>query len=617
MILLKFFNEKTNPDNLMLLNMHYSYGNKDNDYTDSLEIIYRDLRTGNKKIKTIKRPEVEIYFTKEEYRDYTHNMSEIEIDKTDALKCQFRSIPWTIAKHAGPNYVESLKQLYETGRRSEINKIQFYPYVFGSDMDCESYYRINWLLEYDNDKPKHLTKAYFDIEVDTISIEGFPKDGECPVNIITLVNDENKSVYTFILNNPDNPQIIEYVNNIENEVKEIHDTFDEIYGVLDYNLYIYDDERDLIRSFFNAVHALKPDFIMGWNIFGFDVPYLIARAEILGMDVTELFTHPDFFNRTWKFVPDKLNFNMANKSDRLEAASYTKWIDHCRLYSATRKGTTLSSFKLNDIGRDELNDEKIDYTEIANIKTLPYVNFKLFVLYNIKDVLLEYGIENKTNDLDNLYISSYTNCTAYDKVFKQTFILKRRAYYEYMLQGYILGNNVNIYNQKTDKFKGACVADPMLNDHNGVKLLGSRSMFIFDFVMDMDFSAMYPHITVVYNIERSTMIGKLIIVGFDSEPYDHIYTSDIYYDNTNTDDDMDEDEFYDEPESIRDYDAGGDFVECYLSGDLITMGKRFFNLPSYDKILEDFRNEKKIKPRKIVRFIKHILSDIKIKILGE
>lgn len=122
------------------------------------------------------------------------------------------------------------------------------------------------------------------------------------------------------------------------------------------------------------------------------------------------------------------------------------------LYAQIRKGQSeLGSVKLNIIGQKELGDEKLDYSEEANIKTLPYVNYKKFLLYNIKDVLLQYGIERKTSDLDNLYTRSILNSVPYKKVFSQTALLRNRCYVEYLKQGYVIGNNINLdYNKDWD-----------------------------------------------------------------------------------------------------------------------------------------------------------------------
>lgn len=119
---------------------------------------------------------------------------------------------------------------------------------------------------------------------------------------------------------------------------------------------------------------------------------------------------------------------------------------------------------------------------------------------------------------------------------------------------------------------------------------------------------MYPHIIVSHNIERNTMIGKLIIPGFEIDPYDHFFIDEEIYDNSEDDDS--DDELTEEPEVLRKYDAGRDFVEGYLTGDILSFGNRWFNLPSYDTLLRDFKSEFNIKPRKRI-IMKRIFSKIK------
>ena len=134
----------------------------------------------------------------------------------------------------------------------------------------------------------------------------------------------------------------------------------------------------------------------------------------------------------------------------------------------------------------------MDYSEEANIKTLPYVNYKKFLLYNIKDVLLQYGIERKTSDIDNLYTRSILNSVSYKKVFSQTALLRNRCYVDYLKQGYIIGNNINMdYDKDWDsdedeeekeKFAGALVGDPLLNTYkNGMEVNGVKNKYVRSF----------------------------------------------------------------------------------------------------------------------------------------
>ena len=108
-------------------------------------------------------------------------------------------------------------------------------------------------------------------------------------------------------------------------------------------------------------------------------------------------------------------------------------------------------------------------------------------------VLLQYGIERKTSDVDGIYQRAYSNFCPYHKVFSQTFFLKARGYYEYLLQGLIMGNNINIdYGAPKDDgkkkigFAGAIVGDPELNDYTGAIIFGRPSKYVFQYVVDFD-----------------------------------------------------------------------------------------------------------------------------------
>lgn len=58
--------------------------------------------------------------------------------------------------------------------------------------------------------------------------------------------------------------------------------------------------------------------------------------------------------------------------------------------------------------------------------------------------MLQYGIEQKTDDVDTLYARVCKNPTQLHKSFSQTVMLKSRAYLEYYSYGYIIGNNINL-----------------------------------------------------------------------------------------------------------------------------------------------------------------------------
>ena len=131
-------------------------------------------------------------------------------------------------------------------------------------------------------------------------------------------------------------------------------------------------------------------------------------------------------------------------------------------------------------------------------------------------VLLQYGIESKVRDIITYYARSHRNETPYNKIFKETHLLRnvREAYFE--KDGWVQSNNLNIiYDPSKDpdtrlfkglpdeddeeeteedssSFKGAINAEPTMNDNVGVEILGRKSNNLFMNSMDYDMGAFYP-----------------------------------------------------------------------------------------------------------------------------
>lgn len=265
-----------------------------------------------------------------------------------------------------------------------------------------------------------------------------------------------------------------------------------------------------------------------------------------------------------------------------------------RTYSSIRKSQhMLKSVKLNAISDLELGDKKIDYTEESNIILFPYENWKKFIKYNIKDVLLQVGIERKCNDVLTYYMRSHTNCTPYNKMFKETHLLRnvREIYFE--KEGYVQGNNLNIINEDKsfvednveeddeDKttFKGAINADPTWNDMIGMKLLGMPSNTMFKNCIDMDFAAFYPSIKISNNIDPSTLLYK---ASFDNEEFmsgEYINRSlnNQYFEK-------------DKNGKTRKLDITGEAVNTLASKNILTFGYNYLGLPSVVDLYEYISN---------------------------
>lgn len=207
-------------------------------------------------------------------------------------------------------------------------------------------------------------------------------------------------------------------------------------------------------------------------------------------------------------------------------------------------------------------------------------------------VLLQVGIERKTHDIENIYLRATANVTPYHKIFKQTVFLMDRAYLEYYLQGVIIGNNLNIHygvddediveldeldlcdddgedeeensneSKKDKKFSGALVSAPWLNENVGIELMGVKSKYVFDNVVDMDYSSMYPYIIIPFNNGPHTMIGKLI------SPF-----------------------IPEGKENEEKYDAGQDLMDNMIIDNPLNFGTKWLGLPDGNEISNLIKKE--------------------------
>ena len=46
-----------------------------------------------------------------------------------------------------------------------------------------------------------------------------------------------------------------------------------------------EEEKEMIVEFFNAINYLKPTLVGGYNSAFFDFPFILTRAEMLGLDI--------------------------------------------------------------------------------------------------------------------------------------------------------------------------------------------------------------------------------------------------------------------------------------------------------------------------------------------
>jgi DNA polymerase elongation subunit (family B) len=303
------------------------------------------------------------------------------------------------------------------------------------------------------------------------------------------------------------------------------------------------------------------------------------------MDWVDVFCPCDVPYAHAEYTSDERHQDPADKGSHMYAVSHSHWVDQMLVFANLRK--TLGkrdSYALNAVAEEDLGVGKLEFGEGENIRNLVRRNFARFALYNAVDVCLLKALEDRNGDIDLLYAISIMTRTRVTKALKKTVCLRNLMAYFAREQGYAMSNNRNALRRQGEeddkraeergaalvgarkgeeeedepleggdtKFRGAFVLDPSLNEPLGISVNGSPSSSIFEWVIDMDLASLYPSIMRAFNIDPSTQYGRLSIPKEKSPDGD---------------------------EAFR-------FVDGFVSGDWLDLGKEWFGLSLPEELLE-------------------------------
>lgn len=562
---------------LTIINTIYHYPVK-NEKTgkykkDYMTVVYKDNTTGEKKHKIIYRPEYTFYKLD---KDPGYNLFFEYIDKLEPVTCKYTDIEKKIAEIT--NNLDFFYDNIRNRNRKANDQLHTLNTILGSDIDIEDYYRLLFDLQYKND-PCLITKAYFDIEVDTIHMKGdFPILGECPINAISFINESTNQVFIFLLRNKENSLIQEFenettkddfYNELQNFIIENVGGIDKAkkYGVdnLSFNFLFFDDELELIQNFFIIVNKLCPDFLIAWNM-AFDVPYIIERLKNIGVDPAQIMSDPTFKEKFADYYIDEIHKNLYEaRGDFYNIACHTVYLDQLIHFASRRKGQSqFPNYKLDTAGSIIAGVKKLDYSHITTqISKLPYLDYKTFVFYNIMDTVVQKCIESKVADIDYIFNKCLMNNTRYAKGHRQTYYLTNRAIREFRKSGYIFGNNVNKYLAEKKSFEGAMVNDPTHNS-DYAKLKQNGEVFnIAKNLDDYDYKSLYPSITRENNLAPNTLISKITIPNKVHKKENNFFN--------------------------KFYDRGGAYIEDLMSENYIEFSHRWLGLANVKEMIEDLK----------------------------
>jgi DNA polymerase elongation subunit (family B) len=253
-----------------------------------------------------------------------------------------------------------------------------------------------------------------------------------------------------------------------------------IWKISTFDIKDFPSERHFLREFFKFINDdVFPDLVLGWNVIEYDLAYLVNRAKRIGISYDkEKFRMIEFINGM-DIIIKKEGYGVMKDTG----------------------GMSLNNVSSHFLGRGK--------TEVnMTFGKLYRSDHKLAMEYNQNDVNLVHELDDKLQMVEFLKrIQDVSGVLMRDTFFNSavidTMILKRYS-------NYVFPSKKPEDEIVTEEYEGGYVFTPPKG--------------VFENVISIDFSAMYPSIILTFNISPDTKTDKdptfrIDGVGFKAEPY--------------------------------------------------------------------------------------------------
>ena len=256
----------------------------------------------------------------------------------------------------------------------------------------------------------------------------------------------------------------------------------------------FDTEREMLLAFKDYLHDKDIDIITGWNIFGFDLEYIYKRAAMTGCGMG--------FYQMGKLHDTESHLLHKKLSSSALGDNFLKLLPMpgrfiFDLFHEVKKGYKLDSYKLNEVSKLYLGDQKIDMSPkemFARYKEEDPVKLGEVAEYCIKDTLLPHRLLERLSTLMNLL-----------EMAKATWVPLN-----YLVER---GQQIKVFSQLTKKARELGYLVPTFEygykdqtGYEGATVLEAQSGAYYSPITALDFEGLYPSIMMAHNLCYSTLV---------------------------------------------------------------------------------------------------------------
>jgi DNA polymerase elongation subunit (family B) len=387
---------------------------------------------------------------------------------------------WSEFKYSRPRFKIDPNGEYPTLDGKRANAVTKYDWkdnsLYESDLDANTAVLIDKYRDSD-DAPEWQNIVYFDIECEIAGAltPELIKRAPTKITSIAVYDNTTKKYYCLIL---DEKKQLQTINEASRAIIP------------------FPHEHDLLHAFLNLWEQLDPTIITGWNSAYFDVPFLYYRIE------NQLGTNEA--NRLSPLKKVKFGQYVNDSPVELAGLNHLDYMLLFKKYNAKQE----PSYRLGDIGEKYAKLSKIEYE--GNLDRLFTEDINKFIEYNIRDVEILIELEKRFKFIELTIAICHLCHVPYEQIYLST-ALNDGAILTYLKrQGIVSPNKPTttrpaLYDIK-EEYAGGYLKDPVPG--------------LYEWVIDLDFTSLYPSIIRSLNIGIETYVGRIV----NNDKYDNQWT---------------------------------------------------------------------------------------------
>lgn len=256
----------------------------------------------------------------------------------------------------------------------------------------------------------------------------------------------------------------------------------------------YLTEKDMLIRFSNYLTEKDIDVITGWNIFGFDLEYIIERGHLMSCPLS-FFKMSKLKTHVCDLMPKKLSSSALGDNELKLVPMPGRFIFD--LFHEVKREYKLDSYKLDNVSKLYLGDNKIDMAPKEMFRRYEQedpVKLREVAEYCIKDTLLPHRLISKLCTFINLL-----------EMAKATWVPL-----SYLVER---GQQIKVFSQLTKKAREMKFKVPTYDyghtdntGYVGATVLEAMSGAYYTPITALDFEGLYPSIMMAHNLCYSSLV---------------------------------------------------------------------------------------------------------------